>query len=81
MIRIGDRFYFGDEEAIISEWIDKNAFVTFQTCPEPWIVEKEAIKRLNLPLNISNNKHNLFYNTLKSIRKEAKDLARQSPVS
>jgi len=77
--QIRKRFYFGEEESIISNWLEKNAYVTFETCPEPWIVEKEAIKQLVLPLNILDNEHNSFYSALKNIRKQSKDLARKNP--
>ena len=76
--QIRNRFYFGNEEAIISEWIEENAFVTFEPCSQPWVIEEEAMKKLNLPLNILGNEHNNFHKTLKNIRKKAKDLARKN---
>ena len=79
--QIRNRYYFGEEENILSSWIERNAFVTFEPCHEPWIIEEEAIKQLNLPLNILDNEHNNFYNALKNIRKQAKNLARKNPYS
>ena len=79
--QIRNRFYFGEEENILSEWMEHNTFVTFESCSEPWLVEAEAIKTLNLPLNILDNGHNKFYNALKNIRKQAKILARKNPYT
>ena len=79
--QIRNRYYFGEEENILSLWIERNAFVTFEPCHEPWIIEEGAIKQLNLPLNILDNEHNNFYNALKNIRKQAKNLARKNPYT
>ncbi len=72
--KIGKSIHFGDDEQILSKWLDKNAFVAYELCDEPWIVEHEAIQKLNLPLNIQDNNNNPFYNTLKEIRSLSKKL-------
>jgi len=72
----GSSLHFGDGEERLSEWISHNAFVTFQTCEEPWDVEEEAISTLLLPLNIRDNENSVFKKPLEAIRKNAKKMAR-----
>jgi len=74
--KYGSSIHFGEGEEKLSEWINHNAFVTFQTCEKPWDVEKEAIKTLLLPLNIRDNKNSVFKKPLEEIRKNAKRMAR-----
>ncbi len=74
--KYGSSIHFGDGEERLSEWISHNAFVTFQTCEEPWDVEEEAINTLLLPLNIRDNENSVFKKPLEAIRKNAKKMAR-----
>ncbi len=74
--KYGSSIHFGEGEEKLSEWINNNAFVTFQTCEEPWNVEDEAIRTLLLPLNIRDNDNSIFKKPLEIIRKNAKKMAR-----
>src|ERR1700722_988896 len=51
----GGRLTFCDGEARLSEWLDANAVVTWETCPEPWLLEELLIRCVNLPLNLAQN--------------------------
>ena len=64
----------------LREWMEANAFVTWITHPEPWIVESKAIERLYLPLNLDQNKSHPFHTTLSNARSMAKARARDLPV-
>ena len=48
----------------------ENAFVTWLVHDEPWILEDELIKTVNLPLNLRGNESHPFYSVLSAIRKE-----------
>ena len=74
--KYGSSIHFGEGEEKLSKWINHNAFVTFQTCEEPWNVEDEAIRTLLLPLNIRDNDKSVFKKPLETIRKNAKRMAR-----
>lgn len=64
-------------EEKLTKWMNKNSFVTWQTCKDPWKYEKEAFSEFVLPLNLQGNKqNNEFYSTLKKIRKNALAKAR-----
>ncbi|MEU6079140.1 GIY-YIG nuclease family protein [Streptomyces sp. NPDC047108] len=47
----------------------------------PWALESELISQFDLPLNLDQNQHNAFHGTLKGLRAEARQLARELPVS
>jgi GIY-YIG catalytic domain len=72
----GNHFTFGAGEATLSEWISRNAFVTWTEHREPWLLEDRLIADLVLPLNIRGNSRHPFYATLRKIRREAKAAAR-----
>ncbi|MFC1678693.1 GIY-YIG nuclease family protein [Elusimicrobiota bacterium] len=75
----GTRITFGAEgENALSEWMAAHARVSWLLHPEPWIVEDEAIDRLNLPLNLKGNEQHPFYSHLTQIRKIATQRARES---
>jgi hypothetical protein len=74
--RPGKRFTFGLGEAVLSEWIGRNAFVSWTLHPEPWLLEDRLIAQLNLPLNVKDNARHPFCPTLKDIRARAKAAAR-----
>jgi hypothetical protein len=50
----------------------ENAFVCWTTSPEPWLIEREAIRTVCLPLNIQHNRQHPFCATLTACRREAK---------
>ena len=76
----GRRLTFASGEQRLSEWMDKNAFVTWMVHLEPWVLEEELIRMVSLPLNLDMNRAHPFHKTLSAIRSEAKQLARSLPV-
>jgi len=80
--RIGrtERLYFGQDELILSAWLEQNAFVTWIEITEPWILEQKIVPELYLPLNLRMNKEHPFYPTLYRCRKLAREEARMLPV-
>lgn len=76
----GNRLTFADGEALLSDWLDENAFVTWITHPQPWRVETKAISSLYLPLNLDQNSSHPFHQQLSEARKSAKTLATRLPV-
>ena len=63
-------------EEALSEWMDKNAYVTWITHEEPWVLEHTLIESLSLPLNIQDNSHHPFQKTLKAVRSDARSTAK-----
>jgi hypothetical protein len=74
--RPGKRFTFASGEAVLSDWIGRNAYVSWTLHPEPWLLEDRLIRRLDLPLNLKGNTRHPFYPILKNIRSLAKAAAR-----
>jgi hypothetical protein len=60
----GRRTNFGDGEQTLSDWMAKNAFVSWVVQAQPWELEDELIQALNLPLNLRGNERNPFYPVL-----------------
>jgi hypothetical protein len=71
----GKRITFGPGEAVLSDWMAENAFVTWQVCERPWELEKAIISQTCLPLNLDQNRANAFHPILAGIRKAAKQRA------
>jgi len=69
------RLTFGEGEKKLSRWMKRNAFVVWILHDSPWIVEKDAFKVLDVPLNLKGNQHNEFYVDLKAIRAKAREKA------
>jgi len=76
----GKRMTFSDGELVLSDWLEENAYVAWVSHPEPWVVEKEAISGLYLPLNLDQNTHHPFHANLAAARKAAKGAARELPI-
>ena len=77
--RIGNsekRMHFAEGEAILSEWMEENAYVTWVIYNEPWIIEGELINRLNLPLNLMGNEEHPFHQELSKIRQQCRKQAK-----
>lgn len=72
----GRRKTFGPGEALLSNWMEKNAFVTWILHPEPWLQEANLIDDISLPLNLRGNENHIFFTQLSSIRKSAKERAK-----
>ena len=68
----GHRMTFSVGEKAISEWMGQNAYVTWVESLEPWNLEQLAIRSLPLPLNIDQNGHCSFCETLRRIRSTAR---------
>ncbi|MGB8938941.1 MAG: hypothetical protein WCD21_01675 [Streptomyces sp.] len=78
----GKRMTFGRTgEATLSAWMAENARVCWIEHAEPWTVESELISRLDLPLNLDQNRHNSFHGRLKDVRAQARQRARALPIS
>ncbi len=67
------RWTFGEGEKVLSKWMAENAFVTWVIVEQPWALENEIIKAINLPLNLQGNESHQFYPVLRAIRKESKE--------
>jgi hypothetical protein len=68
-------------EDALSEWMSQNAFVTWVTHDEPWVLEDELINSVSLPLNIQGNGHHPFQKTLSAIRSDARTTARDLRIA
>lgn len=76
-----ERTTFGPSgEAQLSEWMAANALFCWFATQEPWMVEAEAIRKLDLPLNLAQNGAHPFHSRLTAMRAEAKARARALPV-
>ncbi|MEW1829024.1 GIY-YIG nuclease family protein [Streptomyces sp. NPDC088196] len=77
----GKRMTFGKAgEATLSEWMADNARVCWIERSEPWELESQFISRLDLPLNLDQNRHNAFHGQLKELRAQARLRARELPI-
>lgn len=48
----GTRRTFAAGEALLSQWMDENALVSWIAVSEPWLLERELFSALDLPLNL-----------------------------
>lgn len=76
----GKRMTFGGGEALLSTWMDKNAFVCWMVCEQPWVLEREIIHAVNLPLNLDQNHRHPYCSTLSACRAAAKARAQELPI-
>lgn len=74
-----DRIFFGPGEKELDQWMAENALVSWITHPEPWIIEKQLITHLDVPLNLRDNDQHPFYSTLKALRDAGRQHARCLP--
>ncbi|MGW5126854.1 GIY-YIG nuclease family protein [Streptomyces sp. NPDC004069] len=78
----GKRMTFGMAgETTLSQRMAENARVCWVEHGEPWVLESELISQLDLPLNLDQNRHNAFHSRLKGLRAEARQRARELPIS
>lgn len=78
----GKRMTFGKGgEATLSQWMADNARVCWIEQSEPWDLESQLISRLDLPLNLDQNRHNAFHSRLKEMRAQARERARELPIN
>ncbi|MFJ6391530.1 GIY-YIG nuclease family protein [Streptomyces sp. NPDC091972] len=78
----GRRMTFGKAgEATLTQWMVDNARVCWIERSEPWGLESQLISQLDLPLNLDQNRHNPFHARLKELRAQARQQARELPIS
>lgn len=76
----GTRMHFGVGEQDLSRWMDHNAFASWFSDPEPWLLEEKILTALDLPLNLDQNHHNAFHSNLTAARAAAASRARSLPA-
>jgi hypothetical protein len=77
----GTRMTFGREgEANLSAWMAGHARVVWTAHDRPWELEEQLIRTLVLPLNLDQNRHSPFHQTLSALRAQQRDKARSLPV-
>lgn len=76
----GKRRTFGQGEAALTQWMADHAFVSWITDDEPWKLERALFIALDLPLNLQQNAHNRFHNTLTGVRAAAMSRAQELPT-
>lgn len=84
LLRVGSgkKMNFGKAgEAALSQWMADNARVCWIEQDEPWVLESQLISQLDLPLNLDQNRHNAFHSRLKELRAQARQRARDLPIS
>ena len=52
--------HFGVGERELSRWMAANAFVSWLTTPDPWLLEEHLFKITDRPLNLDQNRHHPF---------------------
>ena len=73
------RLTFVEGEAVLSDWLEQNAFVSWVPCGRPWEVESSVIRSISLPLNLRHNQGHQFYQQLSEIRHRCSKEARRLP--
>jgi len=73
----GKRMTFGSGESVLSDWMASNAFVAFKVCERPWELELALLCKASLPLNLDQNRNHAFHARLTSVRRVAKQQARE----
>lgn len=76
----GKRRHFGEGEQFLSGWMRDNVLVSWVVHPQPWILERQLIEELDLPINCDGNSRNAFHATLTAARKEAARRAEELPI-
>lgn len=76
----GTRLTFAEGEAILSEWMGRNARVAWMPHDKPWEAEHELIANLSLPLNLQDNERHPFHGELSSVRDRSRVRARSDDV-
>lgn len=68
-------------EQWLDGWMADNARVCWVEHPEPWLLERQLLEKLSLPLNIQDNRLHPFAMALSEIRREAKAAALAMPIA
>lgn len=61
-------FDFGDGERRLTDWIGAHTRVGFQACSNPFAIEKQLLKSIAAPLNITDRKRHAFSKYLMNLR-------------
>lgn len=69
-LRPSGRFTIGDGEQRLDAWLDKHAFVLWQTCERNWELEQQLMDQRILPLNLRGNARNVFAPKLAALRRD-----------
>ncbi|GAA3704603.1 hypothetical protein GCM10022224_082620 [Nonomuraea antimicrobica] len=78
----GKRLTFGlAGEKELTDWMAEYARVCWVCHDEPWMGESELIARLDLPLNLDQNRRHAFHPYLSGLRASARARARNLPIS
>lgn len=75
----GRRPTFGPGEAALSTWLEQSARVVVHAVAAPWQFEADVVRALSLPLNLEHNTGHPFRTVLSSLRREARQRARELP--
>ena len=75
------RLHFGAGEPRLTSWMTENARVAWFPCASPWEIERAVISQLDLPLNLEGNETHVFFGTLQSLRRSARERARAFTVA
>jgi hypothetical protein len=76
----GKRMTFVEGEQALSAWMAENAYVSWIVRRRPWELEDTLISALDLPLNLTGNKHNQFHPVLADVRARCAAQAKDLPV-
>jgi len=76
----GYRMTFGPFEAALTHWMAGHARVSWVVTGDPKEVETRLISSLCLPLNMDQNATTPFYQTIRKIRREARERAMVLPI-
>jgi len=68
-------------EQWLDDWMERSAHVGWIEHPEPWMVEREFLEMVSLPLNIQDNRHHPFSEQLSELRSAAKREAKEMPIA
>jgi hypothetical protein len=70
-------FGLGAGESLLSDWIEKNARISWIKHDRPWELEGDLIRKLVLPLNLQDNDRHPFAKTIGDLRQKHFDKALQ----
>ena len=76
----GNRKTFVDGEQALTAWMAENAFVSWTARGQPWELEDQLIRSLDLPLNLDGNSRHQFHPILSQIRRTCVAQANALPV-
>ncbi|MBG94016.1 MAG: hypothetical protein CL793_01905 [Chloroflexi bacterium] len=68
-------------EQWLDQWMEENARVCWVTHPTPWDLEGDILRDTRCPLNIKDNKHEPFSDSLNKLRRTALIAARELPIA